>query len=386
MWTLLFWVSLLSIAYSYLLYPELLRIWSKGKHLKPPQSAAELPEVTVIFAAYNEEAVIDKKLQSIVDSDYPAEKLFVHVGSDASTDSTDEILQKWAEKNPRITWKRLAGRTGKAQIINQLAEESATEILVPTDANIVFHAQTISNLVRWFSNDEIDIVGSNIVYMSPPDKGIAKQEDYYLNRENRIKTYESILYGTAMGIEGGCYAIRRSAFRSIPKNYFMEDFFQSMQVLQRNKKVLVDENSVVYEDVSTDIREEYKRKTRISIGNFQNLKHFSGVLIKQTFPLGFVFFSHKVLRWITPFFLIIMFFSALQLAFSGSMFFQWLTTIAMTWMLLTLMHAKSMIKLSRKLAFAAHFLYMNIALFHGFIIFNKGIQSNVWQPTKRNQD
>lgn len=380
-----FWLSLMAIAYSYLLYPTLLKIRAGSKKLTPPYSPDEWPVVEVIFAAYNEENVLEDKLRSVLESDYPKDKLRIHVGSDASTDRTDEILTTFGILDARVRWKRFGGRSGKAHIINALAEESTAEILIPTDANIIFTPSTIKNLLRWFERERVAIVGANIVYDNTHGKGIANQEQFYLNRENRIKEWESVLYGTAMGVEGGCYAIRRSSYRTIPQTYFMEDFFQSMQVMQRGEDVLVDSNATVYEDVSTEIKEEYKRKVRISIGNFQNLKHFFSVLYQQTFPLGFVFFSHKILRWLTPFFLVIMLFSALQLGFAGKSSFQWLVVLAILWVAQTVAHVKRIFSSKGILAFAAHFLYMNLALLDGFIQFTKGVKSNVWQPTKRKQ-
>ena len=381
----IFWTSLMAIAYSYLIYPALLRIRAGKKTLTPPEDPTEWPTVEVVFAAYNEEGVLEEKLQSVLNSDYPKDKLSVRVGSDASTDKTDAILENIAASDDRLTWRRFGGRSGKASIINALTDESSADILIPTDANIMFTKNTVKQLVRWFGNDRTSIVGANIIYEDANKKGIAPQEDFYLRRENNIKEREGLLYGTAMGIEGGCYAIRKDAVRPIPKNYFMEDFFQSMQVMQRGEDVLVDTKAIVYEDVSTEIREEYQRKVRISIGNFQNLKHFYPVLYKQTFPLGFVFFSHKVLRWVTPFLLLIMLFSSLQMAFSGATLHQWLIVIAILWIGLTVAQVKRIASFGGIPSFAAHFLYMNLALFHGFIKFSKGVKSNVWKPTKRKQ-
>ncbi len=381
----IFWTSLMAIAYSYLIYPALLRIRAGKKTLTPPEDPTEWPTVEVVFAAYNEEGVLEEKLQSVLNSDYPKDKLSVRVGSDASTDKTDAILENIAASDDRLTWRRFGGRSGKANIINALTDESSADILIPTDANIMFTKNTVKQLVRWFGNDRTSIVGANIIYEDANKKGIAPQEDFYLRRENNIKEREGLLYGTAMGIEGGCYAIRKDAFRPIPKNYFMEDFFQSMQVMQRGEDVLVDTKAIVYEDVSTEIREEYQRKVRISIGNFQNLKHFYPVLYKQTFPLGLVFFSHKVLRWVTPFLLLIMLFSSLQMAFSGATLHQWLIVIAILWIGITVAQVKRIASFGGIPSFAAHFLYMNLALFHGFIKFSKGVKSNVWKPTKRKQ-
>ncbi|MCC5917987.1 MAG: glycosyltransferase [Cryomorphaceae bacterium] len=339
----------------------------------------------VIFAAYNEEKVLEEKLRSVLASDYPNDKLRIIVGSDASEDNTDTILEKFKAEDVRLDWKRFGGRSGKSHIINQLASESQADILIPTDANIIFSKDSVKNLVRWFQDDSVSIVGASINYQSPDNKGIAPQEDYYLKRENKIKELETACFGTAMGIEGGCYAIRKTAFKPIPKNYFMEDFYQSMQVLSRGEKVLVDGKALVYEDVSTEIGEEYKRKVRISIGNFQNLKHFGAVVFKKPYPLGWVFFSHKILRWLTPFFLLAMFVSAMLLAFRGFQFYQIMMALAVLWVAITVGHVKKIFKAGGILAFAAHFLYMNLALFHGCIQFIKGVKSNVWQPTKRKQ-
>ncbi len=381
----IFWISLLAIAYSYLIYPMLLQIRAKGKSLIPPKEPEHWPTVEVIFAAYNEERVLEEKLNSVLQSDYPKDKLTIRVGSDASTDQTDAILEKTVKSDQRLIWKRFGGRSGKAHIINTLAEQSNAEILIPTDANIMFTKNTIKQLVRWFENKSTSIVGANIVYDSNELKGIAPQEDFYLRRENNIKEQEGLLFGAAMGIEGGCYAIRKKAFRPIPKNFFMEDFFQSMQVMERDDRVLVDTKAVVYEDVSTEIGEEYQRKIRISIGNFQNLKRFYPVIYKKTFPLGFVFFSHKVLRWVTPFFLLAILFSSLQLAFSGATIHQWLIVLAILWVGITVAQVKRITTFGGIPSFAAHFLYMNLALFHGFIKFTKGVNTNVWKPTKRKQ-
>ena len=384
-WSVLFWFSLLAITYSYILYPVFLQIRAKGRKLVAPKAPANWPTVDVIFAAYNEEKVLEDKLRSVLESDYPREKLRIHVGSDASTDATDTILYKIAAEDSRLQWERFGGRSGKSHIINTLANQSEAEILIPTDANIIFTKKTIKHLTRWFADEAVTIVGSTIIYDSPEGKGIADQEDFYLQRENRIKEMESVLYGAAMGVEGGCYAIRRNAFHTIPRNYYMEDFFQSMHVLSNGGKVLVDKKARVFEDVSTEIHEEYKRKLRISIGNFQNLKHFAFVIREQTFPLGFVFLSHKVMRWLSPFFLLTMLITAFILAFKGVGFYQTCSAMALMWIALTIAQVKKMITVSGIFAFATHFLYMNLALFHGFIQFIKGVESNVWQPTKRKQ-
>src|SRR5690606_9072612 len=123
-----------------------------------------------------------------------------------------------------------------------------------------------------------------------------------------------------MGVEGGCYIIRKELFTGIPPLYFMEDFYISMATMQKRYDVLFNSNATCYEDVSVHSSEEYKRKVRISIGNFQNLNAFKSLIVTRFFPLGYIFLSHKVLRWLTPFFLLILIPTTLLLSTSSRLY------------------------------------------------------------------
>ncbi len=183
-----------------------------------------------------------------------------------------------------------------------------------------------------------------------------------------------------MGAEGGCYAIRKENFSPVPKNFYMDDFYITLNVIEQGKEIVFDKEAICNEDVPTESQEEFKRKVRISIGNFQNLNRYNALLWKFN-GIGFAFWSHKVLRWLTPFLLMVCFFTSFSLMFHDKWFvvlfslqlFGFFTPV-IDWLL--------NINFSL-LRFVSHFYLMNLALLKGFITYVKGVDSNVWQPTKR---
>ncbi len=345
------------------------------------------PTVEVIFAAYNEAAVIEEKIRSVYFGNYPHERIKVTIGSDNSNDGTDEIIEQLCAEYPGLHLRKFDRRTGKTGIINALTKAATAEYLLLTDANIIFTQNTIPALVQRMQIEKAGIVGGHILYQQTAlDKGISFQENTYLNLENKLKAAEGTKYGMAIGVEGGCYLIKRQLFPTIPPTFYMEDFFVSMHVLTQGAKVVFESKAIVYEDVSTQMSEEYKRKVRISIGNFQNLGYYKKVVFQKFRPLGFLFLSHKILRWLTPFSLIFLALCAFVLSFTFILFkgflIAYLLFILLAWLGIVFSQRKGL----SVLKFPGHFLYMNLALLHGFFKYLKGIDSNVWQPTKRNQD
>jgi cellulose synthase/poly-beta-1,6-N-acetylglucosamine synthase-like glycosyltransferase len=384
---LLFFLSLLGIVHSYLIYPFImLRLGTRKKALVDPEST--LPQNTkieILFAAYNEESVIEEKIRSSLSPSIRAENLSLRIGTDNCSDQTDSIIRSLQKEYPNLRHKVFTQRTGKSGIINHLVEESDADYLILTDANIIFNEQTIEQLIGPLLSKDVGIVGGNIIYQTFEDKGISKQENIYLQLENRIKLAESQLFGATMGVEGGCYAIKRNLFPQIPPLFFMEDFYVSLYLIEKGYKVLFNPDAQCFEDISVNPDEEFKRKVRISIGNFQNLNRFKSLIFKKFNPIGFAFSSHKVLRWLTPFLLIFLFVSSLSLSYSMPVY-GWFSALYFLILSLGLLgilfsHYQSV----KWLKYPGHFLYMNLALLKGFFVYLKGVKSNVWQPTSRNQ-
>jgi cellulose synthase/poly-beta-1,6-N-acetylglucosamine synthase-like glycosyltransferase len=215
--------------------------------------------------------------------------------------------------------------------------------------------------------------------------GISNQESSYISNEVNTKHAEGKIWGSLMGPFGGCFAIRKEDFKPVPNNFLVDDFYTCMQVLQTKKKCISDENAIVLEDVSNNLKAEFNRKIRISAGNFQNLSKFWTLLFRFN-GTAFAFFSHKVLRWLTPFFIlyILLVFPFLLEIKENYWYFGLFLLIMFAALGFDFVLKKLNIHLSI-LRFITHFTTMNIALFLGFFRYLRGIQTSVWEPTQRNQ-
>jgi cellulose synthase/poly-beta-1,6-N-acetylglucosamine synthase-like glycosyltransferase len=382
---IIFWLSVFIVFHSYVLYPLMIRVLA-GRKTISYSDCEEKPLVSIIMSLFNEETVIEEKLNSIISSNYPKEKIRIIIGSDNSTDRTNEIVKQYAEKDKRIYFKAFTSRQGKSNVINQLVEKTEGDIFILTDANVFFDKETISELVKPFSLPEIGLVDSHMTNTGLKKEGISFQEKSYISREVKIKHYESILWGTMMGPFGGCFAIRRELFHPVPSTFLVDDFYICMKVLEKSYKAVNNLDAFVYEDVSNNLSDEFRRKVRIATGDFQNLKEFRGLLWPPYKGLAFSFLSHKVLRWITPIFMII----ALAMLAVMAVYSQFYLILLIAYCFVALLPVLDFLlkKLNVHnilLRFITHFLSMNIALLAGMFKFFKGVKSNVWKPTKRNQ-
>lgn len=387
--SIFFWLSIAALVHSYLFYPWLMA-WLASKKKQVFKSSVEfIPEIAVLLAAYNEEKVIRQKIESVLSADYPAQKLTLYLGSDASTDRTDEIAGQMAKTNSNLFFIRFNERTGKAGIINQLAiraKKSGAEIFIMTDANVMFVQNTISELVLGFEDKRIGQVAANILSTGKQYKGIAFQEEQYIQRENLIKYHEGKAWGTMMGAFGACYAVRSDLMPKIPLNFMMEDFFISMHVLKTGYKAVSNPKALAEEDVSFKMKEEFIRKKRISAGNYQNLVFYKELLWPCWNKISFSYWSHKVLRWFGPFLLIIILGLGIALAFQSTFYFFLLLLQITIWLIPLLELLLQMLGIHLVISrFIYYFYTMNLALLAGFFKYLKGIKTNVWEPTERNR-
>jgi cellulose synthase/poly-beta-1,6-N-acetylglucosamine synthase-like glycosyltransferase len=384
---ILFVVCLLVPVFSYIIFPWLMKIRaSKIDHQKNDYSKiSNWPAVTVVFSAFNEDKVMLRKMESIVNSDYPKDKLFVLIGSDNSTDNTNRVIEEYVAKHSFINLIKKTERNGKLRIINELIDLTTTEHLVFTDANVFFERHTIKALVYGLVEGRAQMVCGNIHKFSPKNEGISDQEIFYMNFENTLKYNESLVYGFCVGVEGGCYAIKKESFVKVPDGFLMDDFFITLDVISKKGRVLFEPEALCYEDVNDAPLIEFKRKIRISLGNFRNLKYYKNLLFPITKGFGFAFFAHKVLRWFTPFAIIISFFSSLALM-AYFPFFRWIS-IAYGLLVLLPFFAIFLEKIKLKLPFVnalGHFILMNFALLVGYFKFLFVSHESAWEPPKRN--
>ncbi len=393
---IIFYLSLLGIVHSYLIYPLLLRWLARGKtNNKLVYSELEhMPHVSVVMSLYNEEKVIAQKLDSLIGQEYAKEKLSIYIGSDCSSDRTNEIVGKYASTYPQVHFFPFQERQGKPGVVNQLVQAakqdhqgSTHHVLLITDANVMLSAKSIYHLAKHFRNPEIVIVDAHMVHTGMQQEGISIPENHYITSEVMLKNREGMVWGKMIGPFGGCYAIRADYYSEVPNTFLVDDFYITMKAFEQGGNAINELEAVCYEAVSHEMKEEFRRKARISAGNFQNLLTFPHLWWPPINPLNFAFFSHKVLRWFGPFLLALILLSSLILGIYFNLFYLVLFLFLFGAMvglpLLDLVLDKLNINVT-PLRAVRYFVFMNIALLSGFIKFVNGIKNNVWEPPKRN--
>lgn len=375
-----------ALVYHYIFFPLFLKVFANKKEINTHTfNQEELPQISILLAAFNEEVVIAEKIESIFNTTYPLDKIELLIGSDASSDKTEEIVNSYINTFSQIKLIRFKGRTGKPSIVNELQKTASGDILILTDANVFFEKNTLFELTKHYKNTEIGLVGGNILNQKTKTDGISKQEKKYLDRENMIKYNQGVIWGAMMGAFGGLYSIRKSLYVDVPAGFIVDDFFITMKVLIKKKKAINELKAIAYEDISNLPSEEFRRKVRIGTGNFQNLFHFKTLLFSGK-GVGFNFLSHKILRWKGPFFILILLGTS---AYLGCYYrYMWLATFLVIGLLFTPVIDFTLKKLrvhSKVVRYFGHFVMMNLALLVGFVKFVTGKSSATWTPTKRNQ-
>ena len=396
---LLLLICVTAVLHTYVIYPWLMLGWAGsrdakelGEGVESPPKPTVFPPVAVLMAAHNEEAVLEEKLATLAAQDYAGELTF-YVGSDCSTDRTNAILEAWAARNGRFRPTLFDSRRGKPAIINQLAAQAGKEgIYLMTDASVMLRPDVVTQLVRPMLEDPtIGVVDSTMLQTGGRAEGIGYAEETYISREVDVKRAEGRRWGAMIGPFGGCWALRAEAFTPVPDNFLVDDFFLCMSAYERGFRGVSSEEAIVEEGVGQSLKDEFRRKVRISGGNWQNLFRFRKLwwpFWKN--PLAYAFFSHKVLRWWTPFFLLIGLLSWMALLLSlGYENNYWPGLL-----LASLINAAIMLPVLdfvltfydihfRPARFTTYFLAMNAALLVGFYRYLTGIRTNVWQPSQR---
>jgi biofilm PGA synthesis N-glycosyltransferase PgaC len=299
---LVFWSSLTILFYIYVGYPLLLVVLARWKG-RTTQKANITPKVSVIVAAHNEEPVIREKIQNILMADYPPELLDVVVVSDGSTDWTNPLVQAMTDR--RIKFYAYHPRRGKAYALNQAAGLVTGEILIFSDANVLCDKEAIRNLVRNFADPSVGAVcGKVLLTSSRHGEKEPSGEGFYMRYEGFLHEKEGQVH-TMVGIDGAMYAIRAELFEPLPERTIIDDFVIAMRAPQKGRRIVYEPEARGVEFVVPSVSKEYKRKVRMIAGGYQAIELLRFLLNPLKSPLlVFQFVSHKVLRWLSPFFLI----------------------------------------------------------------------------------
>lgn len=290
------------IAYTYIAFPLVIALLSWASRGNGQSVAAwpeeTLPTVAVVVAAYNEQLDIAAKVQNTWQIDYPAERLTLLIGSDGSSDSTPKLLTD--ALHPRLTSCLFSQRRGKVSVLNDLMAKVDADIVVLSDANTLLAPDAVRKLVRHFQNEAVGCVNGAL---SIEHNGGVSGEGLYWKYELWLKTQESRL-GFVIGCYGGILAIRRELYTPIPATTIVEDFVLTMRIMAMNRIVRFDPEARATEPASASSRAEWGRKVRIGAGDYQALGLTRQMLHPRYGLRAFAYWSHKVLRWFVPFFLV----------------------------------------------------------------------------------
>lgn len=330
----IFWACVVALVYVYVGYPALLALIAPFVPRTKPKPGY-LPTLSVLIAAYNEEANIGKKVEQTLALDYPAEKLEILVLSDGSTDHTDEIIR--AFKDPRVRLIRMEPRRGKTAAQNRGVGEARGEILVFSDATTVYHSQALRYLACNYEDSNVGAVSGRYQYFDPEGNsptGLGTMA--FWNYENLLKTLQSRIR-TISGCCGCIYSVRTSAYTQLPDDV-ISDLVQPLWVIQKGFRVAFEDRALAYEETTQSAGEEFSMRVRVITRGIRGLLSVPDILKPWKFGwIAFQLLSHKILRWLVPFFLVLLFASNGALAGHARYgFFLVLQTLFYAWALLSM--------------------------------------------------
>lgn len=429
-------VLALVMVYAWCIFPPVLSLIARTKscHKVSADTAVpgEVPRVAVLIAAHNEEAVIRQRLENLFELSYPVERMQILIGVDGSSDTTASVAREFAAVHEAVKVIEYKENRGKIAVLKDLVDlcvggregggestpnaqrptsnaqhsgsptheegsDEVPELLVFTDANTHFRRDALKRLVSHFRDPGVGGVCGRLVFTSVdphsvPEVDMANpsSEGFYWDWETRIKESESRL-DSCLGANGGIYAIRPELFWSeIPDNTIVDDFVIGMKVREQGARVVYDSAAVAYEELP-EISHEWGRRVRIGAGAYQSLCFCRKCLLPVHGWFSWCFWSHKVLRWLSPHMLgIVVLLSVLQLCGlenSAAVPVMGRATAAGALATLLLALAGVTAKKSRETSglfrLTAHFVTMQLALLVGFFRFCRGNLKGRWRRTER---
>lgn len=382
-WTCLFLLFYTFIGYGILLYLMVVIKRVTVKKRKQYYVFDQLPSATIIIAAYNEENIIQQKIENTFGLFYPKEKLSYLIVTDGSSDNTPAIVRNF----PEITLLHSNERKGKINAVHRAMTQTTSEIVIFTDANTFLNKDALTNIARHYKDINVGAVAGEKRVRIEKNSDATSGEGYYWKYESTLKKWDSELY-TVVGAAGELFSIRSALYQPVQPDTILDDFLISMNIAVKGYRIVYEPKAFAVESSSANIKEEMKRKVRIAAGGIQSILRLKKLLNIFRFPvLSFQYISHRVLRWtITPFLMIVVFILniyivinthiilyllllAAQIIFYGAAFSGWILD-------------KKEIK-NKFLFIPYYFCFMNFAILLGIKRYFLGNQKAAWDKATR---
>ena len=386
-----FWILLFIVFYAYIGYGILLFILVRIKRIFSSKKVAGdknyEPDVTLFIAAYNEKDFVEAKVKNSLSLDYPHAKLHQVWVTDGSDDGTPDVLKKF----DGIEVYHLPQRSGKIGAMNRGMQFVKTPIVVFCDANTMLGRESIRRIVRLFSDPKVGCVsGEKRIFSKEKDSAAGAGEGLYWKYESTLKKWDAELY-SVVGAAGELFAIRTELYQEVERDTLLDDFIISLRVAQKGYTIQYDPEAYAIETASANVKEELKRKIRISAGGIQSVIRLSSLLNFFKYgTLSFQYISHRVLRWtLAPLSLLLMLITGLILALDEGIFAPGLYSVIFWLQILFYLAAllgwyleNRSIRL--KILFVPYYFFiMNLSVYLGLKRYLKKTQSVNWERAKR---
>lgn len=378
----IFAICLSGVIFAYAGYPAVIWLCAKvfGRSNKSPTQIDELPTVSLLIAAHNEEADIAARIENALKLDYPREKLQIVIASDGSTDATVEIARRYALNGVQVF--DYQENRGKVTVLNRTVPRLNGELVVLSDANTHMAADAVRKLVAWFQDPSVGVVCGKLV-LTDPRTG-TNADSLYWKYETFLKKCESKL-GALLGSNGAIYAIRKDLYPEAKPGTLIDDFVIPLEAKRRSGcRIVYDMEAIAYEETPPSIQAEFRRRVRIGAGGFQSIGLLWPLLNPRHGWVAGAFLFHKVLRWVCPFLLIGV--AATNAILVSEPKFGWLMLAQILFYVMAMI-AMLVPGTPKAFRLPAMFVSMNVALFFGFFRYLKltftGNHSGTWGRTER---
>lgn len=376
---IVFWLSLIGVLYTYIGYPAMM--WMLARLRPQPWKVAPIaPSVSIVLAVHNGALLLPRKIKHLLDLDYPNIEEIILV-SDGSTDGTAELLTR--EQHPRIKVVILDQHGGKGVAVNAGVAAAAADVILFVDIRPEIAPGAIQQLVGNFADEQVGCVSGNLKLRDEGQDAVAAAVGgFYWRYEQWIRTCEG-LSDSPVGVYGGFYAIRRKLAVRQPEGIILDDMFQPLSIIRRGYRSVVDPTAYVFDTWPKKVEGEFHRKVRTLAGNFQLFQLAPWVLTPQNRVL-FQLVSHKVMRLIVPYLLVLMLVSAIALSAGSALYATLAALQVIGWIVAIVGLCYRIPALHRVAAPAAALLMLNAAAVVGLykFLFTTGPLWKIWNSGK----
>jgi cellulose synthase/poly-beta-1,6-N-acetylglucosamine synthase-like glycosyltransferase len=303
----------IGLFYTWLGFPLVLELLARYRRLRIEKGPIT-PFVSVIVAARNEGRNIAARINDLLQQDYPVDALEIIIASDGSSDRTAEIARGFGDARIRVL--DFPESRGRAAVHNDAVTIARGDILVFTDAATRFEPSCLRELASNFNDPRVGCVSADILYENRDDSSVTRQRGLYWTYELWLRKRESQC-GIFACASGPCMAVRRSFYRTLIDRSYDVDFITPLDVVAAGALVLQDPAAVARDQMFATPSQEIRAQIRMVSRNLGGYLDRKALLNSGNLGASWALISHKILRWLTPFFMAALFVSSTMLLLRG---------------------------------------------------------------------